>query len=69
MICSMIIALLGAGFSIAAPVYPRDVTLDSAAVAEAQVRDNTATRAFSAAQIQVRIHFLVGSLAYIETVA
>ncbi|KAJ4487743.1 hypothetical protein J3R30DRAFT_3279992 [Lentinula aciculospora] len=49
---STIIALLSAGFAIAAPVYLRDVTLDPAAVAEAQVRDNTATRAFSAAQIQ-----------------
>ncbi|KAJ3904413.1 hypothetical protein F5879DRAFT_955056 [Lentinula edodes] len=52
MFSSTIISLLSAGFAIAAPIYPRDVTLDPAAVAEAQVRDNTATRAFSAAQIQ-----------------
>ncbi|KAJ3850754.1 hypothetical protein EV368DRAFT_44667 [Lentinula lateritia] len=52
MFSSTIIALLSAGFAIAAPIYLRDVTLDPAAVAEAQVRDNTATRAFSAAQIQ-----------------
>jgi hypothetical protein len=47
-----IIALLSAGLTTAAPIFSRDVTLDPAAVAQAQVRDDTATRAFSAAQIQ-----------------
>lgn len=55
MFSSTIIALLSAGFAIAAPIYHRDVTLDPAAVAEAQVRENAATRAFSAAQIQVHL--------------
>lgn len=36
---------------VGAAAIPRDVTLDPTATAEAQVRDNTATRAFSAAQI------------------
>jgi len=38
--------------SVAVPVFPRGVTLNPAAVAEAQQRDNTATRAFSATQIK-----------------
>ncbi|KAJ3995446.1 hypothetical protein F5050DRAFT_1573542 [Lentinula boryana] len=54
MIFTTIIALLNAGLAISAPIYhpSRDVTLDPAAVAQAQVRDDTASRAFSAAQIQ-----------------
>ncbi|KAJ3826632.1 hypothetical protein F5880DRAFT_1622130 [Lentinula raphanica] len=52
MILTSILALLNAGLAVAAPIHSRDVTLDPAAVAEAQVRDDTATRAFSAAQIQ-----------------
>ncbi|KAK7019321.1 sugar transporter [Favolaschia claudopus] len=40
-------ALLGAGVSMAAPIMNKRVTLDAAATAEAQVRDDTATRAFS----------------------
>lgn len=52
MIRATIIALLSVGAAIAAPILPRDVVLDPVATAQAQVRDNTATRAFSAAQIQ-----------------
>ncbi|KAJ6521033.1 hypothetical protein B0H19DRAFT_860728, partial [Mycena capillaripes] len=45
--------LLSAGASIAAPITRRTFTnLDAAATAEAQVRDNTATRAFSAVPIK-----------------
>lgn len=55
MFSSILAALvLGATVSSAAPLKFRDVTLDAAAVAEAQVRDNTATRAFSNAPIKVR---------------
>lgn len=43
--------LLGASLSTAAPLNPRSVTLDPAAVAEAQPRDDTATRAFTAVPI------------------
>lgn len=52
--------LLGASLSTAAPLNPRSVTLDPAAVAEAQPRDNTATRAFTAVPITVR--FLISHL-------
>ncbi|KAF9052176.1 hypothetical protein BDP27DRAFT_1386363 [Rhodocollybia butyracea] len=52
MIHATIVALLAAGFALSAPINPRDVTLNPTDVAQAQVRDNTATRAFSAAQIQ-----------------
>jgi len=52
MVRATIIALLSVGFAIAAPIHPRDVTLDPVATAQAQVRDDTATRAFSAAEIQ-----------------
>lgn len=50
--------LLEATVSLAAPVslgrrVTTGVTLDPAAVAEAQVRDDTATRAFSATSITV----------------
>lgn len=52
MIRATIVALLSVGTVIAAPILPRDVVLDPVATAQAQVRDNTATRAFSTAQIQ-----------------
>jgi len=49
------VLLLTASLSTAVPLLgPRAATLDPAAVAEAQQRDNTATRAFSAIEIQVR---------------
>ncbi|KAF7338030.1 Sugar transporter [Mycena venus] len=49
MLTTTLFALLSAGVSIAAPVnvMNKRVTLDPAATAEAQVRDDTATRAFS----------------------
>nr|GAT49394.1 predicted protein [Mycena chlorophos] len=48
-----LLTLLGASASIAAPIMRRTFTvLDPAATAEAQVRDNTATRAFSAVPIK-----------------
>lgn len=50
---TLITAVFGASLAIAAPIYPRDVTLDPAAVAEAQPRDDTATRAFTASEIKV----------------
>lgn len=43
--------LLGASLSSSAPLNPRTVTLDPAATAEAQKRDDTATRAFTAIPI------------------
>lgn len=43
--------LLGASIVLAAPVFRR-VTIDQAATAEAQQRDDTATRAFTAAEIK-----------------
>ncbi|KAJ7500762.1 hypothetical protein B0H11DRAFT_1800083 [Mycena galericulata] len=52
MLAITLLTLLTAGASIAAPINKRDVTLDAAATAEAQVRDNTATRAFSAVPIK-----------------
>ncbi|KIK59617.1 hypothetical protein GYMLUDRAFT_44587 [Collybiopsis luxurians FD-317 M1] len=52
MLSATILAFLSASLAIAAPIYPRDVTLDPTAVTQAQQRDDTATRAFSAAQIQ-----------------
>ena len=55
MLSSTILALLSASLAIAAPIYPRYVTLDPTAVAQAQQRDDTATRAFLAAQIQARL--------------
>ncbi|THU82599.1 hypothetical protein K435DRAFT_691206 [Dendrothele bispora CBS 962.96] len=51
MVRSAIFALLGAGAAVAAPLYRR-VTLDPAATAEAQQKDDTATRAFTAAPIK-----------------
>ena len=44
--------LCGAVAVHAAPLYPRLVTLDPAATAEAQKRDDTATRAFSSTEIK-----------------
>ncbi|KAF8316139.1 hypothetical protein DL93DRAFT_2125358 [Clavulina sp. PMI_390] len=48
---TLLLALLGATFSVALPIR-RDVTLDPAATAEAQQRDNTATRALTAVPIK-----------------
>lgn len=46
--------LLGASLSVAAPILKyREATLDPAATAEAQPRDNTATRALTAVPITV----------------
>jgi hypothetical protein len=47
--------LLGAGLCAASPLNPRAVQLDPAATAEAQKRDDTATRALSGIAIKVRI--------------
>ncbi|KAJ7827497.1 hypothetical protein B0H14DRAFT_3720581 [Mycena olivaceomarginata] len=52
MLTTTLFALLSAGASIAAPIMNKRVTLDPAATAEAQVRDDTATRAFSATSIK-----------------
>ncbi|KAJ7685482.1 hypothetical protein DFH06DRAFT_44406 [Mycena polygramma] len=53
MLTTSLFALLSAGASIAAPITRRTFTnLDAAATAEAQVRDATATRAFSAVPIK-----------------
>ncbi|KAJ7438462.1 hypothetical protein FB451DRAFT_159726 [Mycena latifolia] len=46
-----LLTLLSAGASIAAPIRRTFTNLDAAATAEAQVRDNTATRAFTATTI------------------
>jgi hypothetical protein len=45
--------LLTVTLATAAPLNPRLVTLDPAATAEAQQRDGTATRAFTATPIKV----------------
>ncbi|KAJ7037998.1 hypothetical protein C8F04DRAFT_1256506 [Mycena alexandri] len=52
MLPATLFALLNAGVSIAAPIKRTFTTLDPAATAEAQVRDATATRAFSAVPIK-----------------
>ncbi|KAJ7172167.1 hypothetical protein C8R46DRAFT_947085 [Mycena filopes] len=52
MLPATLFALLSAGASIAAPIKRTFTNLDAAATAEAQVRDNTATRAFSAVPIK-----------------
>jgi hypothetical protein len=44
--------LLGVQLASAVPILPRLTTLDPAAVAEAQPRDDTATRALSAVAIK-----------------
>ena len=51
---SLYTLVLLAGLSSAFPLHPRLVTLDPAATAEAQPRDDTATRAFTATSIKVR---------------
>ncbi|KAJ7512574.1 hypothetical protein B0H11DRAFT_1699148 [Mycena galericulata] len=51
MLASTLFTLLAAGLASAVPLTIRDVSLNAAAVAEAQVRDNTATRAFTATTI------------------
>ena len=48
------LTILIAAAATAAPLYPRQTRLDPEATAEAQRRDNTATRAFSDATIRVR---------------
>jgi len=50
---STLLTLLSVGATIAAPIRRTFTNLDAAATAEAQVRDNTATRAFSATTIKV----------------
>jgi len=52
MLPATLFALLSAGASIAAPIKRTFTNLDPAATAEAQVRDATATRAFSAVPIK-----------------
>jgi hypothetical protein len=52
MLPTVLVTLLGAGLAAAAPLNPRLVTLDPTATAEAQPRDATATRAFSAVAIK-----------------
>jgi hypothetical protein len=55
MLSATLYALLStASFVSAVPLNPRKVKLDPAATAEAQQRDNTATRAFTATSIKVR---------------
>ncbi|KAJ6616403.1 hypothetical protein B0H10DRAFT_2036832, partial [Mycena sp. CBHHK59/15] len=44
MLVSTLFTLLAAGLVTAVPLNPRDVKLDAAATAEAQKKDNTATR-------------------------
>ncbi|KAG7092689.1 hypothetical protein E1B28_009021 [Marasmius oreades] len=48
---TILTGLLGASFALAAPLLPR-VTIDKAATAEAQQRDDTATRAITASEIK-----------------
>ena len=45
--------LLSATLSAALPVFSRDTVINQAATAQAQQRDNTATRAFTAVPIKV----------------
>ena len=52
------LTILIAAAATAAPLYPRQTRLDPEATAEAQRRDNTATRAFSDATIRVRDEFI-----------
>jgi hypothetical protein len=51
MLASTLFTFLAAGLASAVPLTIRDVSLNAAAVAQAQVRDNTATRAFTATTI------------------
>ncbi|KAJ7201651.1 hypothetical protein GGX14DRAFT_464568 [Mycena pura] len=51
MLVSTLFTLLAVGITTAAPLDRRDVALDAAATAEAQQRDGTATRAFTATTI------------------
>ncbi len=56
MVSTFSTVLAYAALAAAGPLLPRTVTsLDQSAVAEAQQRDNTATRAFSNVQIKVTI--------------
>ncbi|KAJ7089342.1 hypothetical protein B0H15DRAFT_885494 [Mycena belliarum] len=52
MLVSTLLTVLAAGLATAAPVQRRAVTLDKEATAEAQKKDNTATRAFTATSIK-----------------
>ncbi|KAJ7484522.1 hypothetical protein FB451DRAFT_1436373 [Mycena latifolia] len=51
MLVSTLLTVLAAGLATAAPLERREATLNQAAVAEAQKKDNTATRAFTATTI------------------
>ncbi|KAJ7484523.1 hypothetical protein FB451DRAFT_1128710 [Mycena latifolia] len=51
MLISTLFTVLAAGLATAAPLERREATLNQAAVAEAQKKDNTATRAFTATTI------------------
>ncbi|KAJ7716260.1 hypothetical protein DFH07DRAFT_762505 [Mycena maculata] len=51
MLASTLFTLLATGLATAVPLGIRDVSLDPAATAQAQVKDNTATRAFTATTI------------------
>ena len=55
MLVSTLLTLLAVGITTAVPLDRRDVALDAAATAEAQQRDSTATRAFTATTITVRL--------------
>ncbi|KAL0578681.1 hypothetical protein V5O48_003301 [Marasmius crinis-equi] len=44
--------ILGASLALAAPLYPRQTKIDEQATAEAQQRDDTATRAFTGSEIK-----------------
>jgi hypothetical protein len=69
MLATTLFALMSAGVSIAAPVTINRRTftnLDAAATAEAQVRDNSATRAFSAVPIKVSSFYKVWQLQLIS---
>ena len=55
LVFALSILFIGSNICSARPLAGRATTLDQAAIAEAQVRDNTATRAFSAAPIKVHL--------------
>ncbi|KAK1217420.1 hypothetical protein PQX77_019960 [Marasmius sp. AFHP31] len=49
---TIIAGIYGASFALAAPLFSRQTRIDEQATAEAQQRDNTATRAFTASEIK-----------------
>ncbi len=72
MVSTLSSVLAYAALAAAVPLLPRTVTsLDASAVAEAQQRDNTATRAFSNVQIKVTIFpelsLIVESVVYLRS--